>query len=92
MIARVVCAFWLLDHTVTRSPSHAAAAERTSIGTGATRWLRKVRSMTTSHASNGASSNSSGPFGATMLVPASGKSRTSSLTASSTSTTAGSGS
>ena len=88
------CAPWLGIHAVSRPSSpQAAAADRDSIGAGATRWFTIVRLTTTSQPSNSFGSSSvSSPKRPTTFVPASGNSRVLSASASSMVTTAGSGS
>jgi hypothetical protein len=75
---RVPCAPWFGIQAVRRpSAPQAAAAARTSIGAGATRWLTIVRETTTSHPSNRAGSRAAAsPMVAATLVPAAGNSTT----------------
>ncbi len=56
MVSRVICAFWVLHQTVSRSSAQAAAPARPSSGTGATRWFTIARSITTSQPAKLASS------------------------------------
>ena len=67
------------------------AAARTSSGDGATRWLVRVSRTTTSHSLQSMAVPSSG-IDAHSLEPTSGKSSTSLVSATSGSTTTGSGS
>ena len=69
-----------------------AAAERGSSGAAASRWLTTTPETTRSQPSNSPSSGSSVPLRLATFDPTSGKSNTSSRTASSTERTAGSGS
>jgi hypothetical protein len=92
-LERVICAFCVLAHTVSRPPAQVAAAPRPSIGTGATRGFTIVASTTASQPSNSASPVSfASPSAATRLVPAAGNSRVRPASASSKSITASSGS
>jgi hypothetical protein len=58
---RAIWAFCVLSQSVSRSSAHTAAADRTSSGTAASRWLVMVRSTTTSQPSNRAGSGSRSP-------------------------------
>ncbi len=72
----VPCAPWFGIQAVHRpSAPQAAAAARTSIGAGATRWLTIVRETTTSQPSNrSAARAAASPMVAATLVPAAGNS------------------
>ena len=91
---RVSCAFCVEHQRVARPSSpHSAAAARVSSGDAASRWLTSSRVTTTSQPSKRFGSRSfswSKPL--EVLVPASGKSSTSSVAAALRSMTTGSGS
>ena len=90
--ARVPCAPWFGTHAVSRpSGPQAAAAARTSIGAGATRWLAIVRETTTSQSPNkSASSPAASPNVAATLVPAAGNSTAAPVAVASPMSTTGS--
>jgi hypothetical protein len=93
MASRTPWAFWV-EHHMCRRPSgaHAAADDRPSSGQAARRWLTNRSPTTTSQPAKKSWSRSSPPKVTAMLVPTSGYRSTPSSTASSTSTTTGSGS
>ncbi len=77
------------------SAVQAAAAERTSSGQGASRWLTSRSDTTTSHPANSSGSSGGAPMNDESphtLVPISGKRTMSPSSAANGSTTAGSGS
>ncbi len=91
-----MCGICDVAHCTRRPPSvQATAAERTSIGQAARRWLTRRCETTTSQPSNRSSVAAGIPIiveSMHVFVPASGKRTTSSRSASSTATTTGSGS
>ncbi len=89
--SRASCAFWVLAHSVSRPSAQRAAAARPSSGSGASRWLGNVRRTTTSQPSNAPGGAGSPPERITLeSVPS--NSSVPPASASSKSTTAGSGS
>ena len=91
--SRSWCGVCVLSQTVSLPSSNCAAIERGSSGHGAIRWLTSVPETVTSQPSKRSSALAAGGcVRAATFVPASGKSSVSSFSASSGSTTTGSGS
>ena len=91
--SRSWCGVCVLSHTVSLPSSNCAAVERGSSGHGAMRWLTSVPETVTSQPSKRSSALAAGGcVRAATFVPAPGKRSVSSFSASSGSTTTGSGS